>query len=110
MYLQVRLHPEDWRLQTLLWRDDPLKEIENYVLTTVTFSSGPSAFLANRTLRQLAEDEGEKHPLATPIVRQEMYMDDVLSGAFDIKVCKARSIRRFVLGRRFHFGQVDEKR
>ncbi|KAL7289498.1 hypothetical protein TKK_0016684 [Trichogramma kaykai] len=86
MYLQVRLHPEDWRPQTLLWRDDPLKEMENYVLTTVTFGSGPSAFLANRTLRQLAEDEGEKYPLATPIVRQEMYMDDVLSGAFDIKV------------------------
>ncbi|CAB0043531.1 unnamed protein product, partial [Trichogramma brassicae] len=54
MYLQVRLHPKDWRLQTLLWRDDPLKEMENYVLTTVTFGSGPSAFLANRTLRQLA--------------------------------------------------------
>uniref|UniRef100_A0ABD2WYZ5 Integrase catalytic domain-containing protein n=1 Tax=Trichogramma kaykai TaxID=54128 RepID=A0ABD2WYZ5_9HYME len=60
--------------------------MENYVLTTVTLGSGPSAFLANRTLRQLAEDEGEKYPLATPIVRQEMYMDDVLSGAFDIKV------------------------
>ncbi|XP_023318022.1 uncharacterized protein LOC111694358 [Trichogramma pretiosum] len=86
MYLQVRLHPEDWRLQTLLWRDDPLKEMENYVLIMVTFGSGPSAFLANRTLRQLAEDVGEKYPLATPIVRQEMYMDDVLSGAFDIKV------------------------
>ncbi|CAB0028409.1 unnamed protein product [Trichogramma brassicae] len=85
MYLQVRLHPEDWKLQTILWRDDPRKEIEHYVLTTVTFGSGPSAFLANRTLRQLADDEEDEFPLAAPIVRNEMYMDDVLSGAFDVE-------------------------
>uniref|UniRef100_A0ABD2XDY7 Integrase catalytic domain-containing protein n=1 Tax=Trichogramma kaykai TaxID=54128 RepID=A0ABD2XDY7_9HYME len=85
MYLQVRIHPEDWKLQTILWRDDPRKEIEHYALTTVTFGSGPSAFLANRTLRQLADDEEDRFPLASPIVRNEMYMDDVLSGAFDVE-------------------------
>uniref|UniRef100_A0ABD2X276 Peptidase aspartic putative domain-containing protein n=1 Tax=Trichogramma kaykai TaxID=54128 RepID=A0ABD2X276_9HYME len=86
MYLQARLHPEDWKFQSILWREDPKEEMEDYVLTTVTFGSGPSAYLANRTLRQLAEDEGNKYPLAAPIVRSEMYMDDVLSGAFDVKL------------------------
>ncbi|CAB0032775.1 unnamed protein product [Trichogramma brassicae] len=84
MYLQVRLHPEDWKLQSILWREDPKKDIENYVLTTVTFGCGPSAFLASRTLRKLAEDDGAKFPLATSVIHNEMYMDDVLSGAFDV--------------------------
>ncbi|CAB0031154.1 unnamed protein product [Trichogramma brassicae] len=84
MYLQVRLHPEDWKLQSILWREDPRKDIENYVLNTVTFGCGPSAFLASRTLRKLAEDDGAKFPLATSVIHNEMYMDDVLSGAFDV--------------------------
>ncbi|CAB0039804.1 unnamed protein product [Trichogramma brassicae] len=90
MYLQVRIHPDDWKYQSILWRDDPKKEIDNYVLTTVTFGSGPSAFLANRTLRQLASDEGEKYPLAVPIVHKEMYMDDVLSGAYDVELARQK--------------------
>ncbi|CAB0044273.1 unnamed protein product [Trichogramma brassicae] len=85
MYLQVRLHPDDWKLQSILWREDPNQEIDHYVLTTITFGCGPSAFLANRTLRRLAEDDGDKFPLAPPIIHNEMYMDDVLSGAFDLK-------------------------
>ncbi|CAB0040783.1 unnamed protein product [Trichogramma brassicae] len=84
MSLQVRLHPEDWKLQSILWREDPRKSIEYYVLTTVTFGCGPSAYLASRTLRKLAEDDGNKFPLVPPIVHHEMYMDDVLSGAFDL--------------------------
>uniref|UniRef100_A0ABD2WYW1 Integrase catalytic domain-containing protein n=1 Tax=Trichogramma kaykai TaxID=54128 RepID=A0ABD2WYW1_9HYME len=85
MYLQVRLHPDDWKLQSILWREDPKQEMDHYLLTTVTFGCGPSAFLANRTLRRLAEDDGDKFPLAPPIIHNEMYMDDVLSGAFDLK-------------------------
>ncbi|CAB0044881.1 unnamed protein product [Trichogramma brassicae] len=72
MYLQVRLHPDDWKLQSILWREDPNQEIDHYVLTTVTFVCGPSAFLANRTLRRLAEDDGDKFPLAPPIIHNEM--------------------------------------
>uniref|UniRef100_A0ABD2VYB7 Integrase catalytic domain-containing protein n=1 Tax=Trichogramma kaykai TaxID=54128 RepID=A0ABD2VYB7_9HYME len=90
MYLQVRLHPEDWKLQSILWREDPRKPIEHYVLTTVTFGCGPSAYLASRTLRKLAEDDGNKFPLAPPIVHHEMYMDDVLSGAFDLNTASEK--------------------
>ncbi|CAB0044206.1 unnamed protein product [Trichogramma brassicae] len=90
MYLQVRLHPEDWKLQSILWREDPRESIEHYVLTTVTFGCGPSAYLASRTLRKLAEDDGNKFPLAPPIVRHEMYMDDVLSGAFDLNTASEK--------------------
>ncbi|CAB0030689.1 unnamed protein product [Trichogramma brassicae] len=81
MYLQVRLHPDDWKLQSILWREDPNQEIDHYVLTTVTFGCGPSAFLDNCTLQRLAEDDGDQFLLAPPIIHYEMYMDDVLSRA-----------------------------
>ncbi|CAB0041981.1 unnamed protein product [Trichogramma brassicae] len=90
MYLQVRLHPEDWKLQSILWREDPRESIEHYVLTTVIFGCGPSAYLASRTLRKLAEDDGNKFPLDPPIVHHEMYMDDVLSGAFDLNTASEK--------------------
>uniref|UniRef100_A0ABD2WT63 Reverse transcriptase domain-containing protein n=1 Tax=Trichogramma kaykai TaxID=54128 RepID=A0ABD2WT63_9HYME len=97
MYLQVRIYPDDWKFQSIIYRDDPKEEIENYVLTTVTFGSGPSAFLANRALRQLASDEGEKYPLAVPIVHKEMYMDDFLFSAYDVGLAKQKRDQLSVL-------------
>ncbi|XP_033229326.1 uncharacterized protein LOC117180870 [Belonocnema kinseyi] len=46
------------------------------------------------TLLQLAEDEGDNFPLASQILRKEIYVDDVLSGADDVS--SARKKRRQV--------------
>ena len=51
-----------------------------HVLPTVTFGSSSSSFLASRTLRQLAQDEGTNYPNVADVLKKEMYMDDVLSG------------------------------
>ena len=84
MYLRIALHPDDWKLQTILWRSDPHDEISTYVLPTVTFGCSSSSFLASRTLRQLANDEGINYSQAVNVLREEMYMDDVLSGDHDM--------------------------
>ena len=58
MYLNILLDPSDWPLQTILWRESFDSPVETYALNTVTFGCCSSPFLASRTLRQLAMDEG----------------------------------------------------
>lgn len=41
-------------------------------------------FLALRVLKQLVADEGHLYPLAVPILRDNIYMDDVLFGSDDL--------------------------
>jgi hypothetical protein len=57
MNRQIRVHPEDYDLQRILWRkssDEPLKQ---YQLLTVTYGRAPAPFLATRCLNQLASEE-----------------------------------------------------
>ncbi|XP_055527801.1 uncharacterized protein LOC129720363 [Wyeomyia smithii] len=51
----------------------------------VTYGLAPSSFLATRTLKQLADDEGESFPLAAEKLKHSFYMDDFISGASDVK-------------------------
>jgi len=48
MYRQIRVHPEDYDPQCILWRrssDEPLRQ---YQLVTVTYGTAPASFLATR--------------------------------------------------------------
>ena len=72
MYLQIALHPDNWKLQTILWRENTQSNIETYVLPTVTFGCSSSSFLASRTSRQLDNDEGIHYPAAINVLREEM--------------------------------------
>ncbi|XP_046145715.1 uncharacterized protein LOC123989040 [Osmia bicornis bicornis] len=62
MYRQIKVHPEDWSLQQILWLDETQQETQ-YQLTTVTYGTKAAPYLAVRTLLQLADDEGWKFPL-----------------------------------------------
>ncbi|GFS58161.1 integrase catalytic domain-containing protein [Trichonephila clavipes] len=62
--------------------DSPLKNSRS---TTVTYGTTCAPFLATRTLLQLSEDEKQNFPLASPVVKNDFYVDDVLSGAPDLK-------------------------
>ena len=55
-------------------------------MTAVTFGVASSAHHAQRCLMQLADDEESRSPLAAPVLRDDMYMDDCLSGAPDRQV------------------------
>lgn len=80
MYRMVLVARKHVDFQRILWRKDTDEEIKEYRLLTVTFGTAPAPYLAVKTLRQLAEDEGSKFPVASKITKEDFYVDDVLSG------------------------------
>ncbi|GFW18572.1 integrase catalytic domain-containing protein [Trichonephila clavipes] len=42
-------------------------------------------YLATRSLKQLAIDDGDKYPLAAEVIMSDVYMDDLLTGADDLE-------------------------
>lgn len=75
------MHQDDCDLQRILWRDLASSELKLFRLLTVTYGLACAPFLAIRTLRQLASDEGKRYPLGAAALEQDFYVDDVLSGA-----------------------------
>ena len=84
MYRQVELNVHDRNFHRFLWREDPSEIVREYRMTRVTFGVASSAYHAQRVLVKLANDEEDNYPLASPIIKRDMYMDDCLSGAADI--------------------------
>ncbi|GFT05911.1 integrase catalytic domain-containing protein [Trichonephila clavipes] len=54
-------------------------------LTTVTYGTKSAPYLATRSLKQLAIDDGDKYPLAAEVIMSDVYMDDLLTGADDLE-------------------------
>ncbi|GFU75838.1 uncharacterized protein TNCV_1652971 [Trichonephila clavipes] len=50
-------------------------------LSTVTYGTVSAPYLAQRTLTQLSMDEEANFPIAASVLRNNLYMDDVLCGA-----------------------------
>lgn len=84
MYRCIDMHPDDIQYQRILWRDET-GELQTYCLTTVTFGTSPAPCLAIRVMHQIADDEKGDFPLAEPILKYEMYVDDVQSGGHSIE-------------------------
>ncbi|XP_058817062.1 uncharacterized protein LOC131680358 [Topomyia yanbarensis] len=80
MYRQIAVHQDDRALQQILWRIQPTDPVSTYQLTTVTYGTACAPYLATRALNQLAEDDGERFPLAARVVKRAFYVDDCLAG------------------------------
>lgn len=90
MFRQIFIHEEDQSFQKIVWRDNPHQALQEYQLTTVTYGTKSAPFLAMMTLKQLAMDEGPKYtqsPVKT-VLEEDFYMDDLVSGAFDLDSAK----------------------
>ncbi|XP_058826800.1 uncharacterized protein LOC131686822 [Topomyia yanbarensis] len=85
MFRQINVCPEDRPLQCILWRNSSAEEISTYELNTVTYGTKPAPFLATRTLKQLVLDEESRYPLAAKADIEDTYMDDVITGADEVK-------------------------
>lgn len=88
MYRCILVAPEDRSVQHILWRPDSSSEVQEYELKTVTFGLPPSPFLAQRVLKQLAEDERDKFPEASQTLLDSTYVDDVCSGSVTVESTK----------------------
>jgi hypothetical protein len=81
MYRQILVHDEDTKFQHILWRENPTDAIREYRLNTVTYGTAAAPYLATRTLQQLAIQEEARLPEAAVLIKRDMYVDDLMSGA-----------------------------
>ncbi|KAL6419675.1 hypothetical protein ACFW04_011287 [Cataglyphis niger] len=83
MYRQILVVPEDRSLQKILWRHDDQTAPQTYSTPSRTDWRAP--FLAVRSLRQLAGDEEAHFPHGSAVLRRDVYVDDILTGAPSIE-------------------------
>lgn len=91
MYRYIAMHPDDQKLQKIVWRESPQEPLHEYQLCTVTYGTKAAPFLALRTLKQLALDEGDRYPKAKPILQNNFFVDDAMFGSCTIS--EAQQIR-----------------
>lgn len=84
MYRCIDMHPDDAKYQRILWKNDH-GELGEFCLTTVTFGTASAPYTAIRIMHQLADDEKHRYPLAEKVLKNEMYVDDILSGSHSIE-------------------------
>ncbi|XP_075158202.1 uncharacterized protein LOC142231478 [Haematobia irritans] len=88
MYRQIYVHENDRQYQRILFRNSETELVQDYCLKTVTFGVNCAPYLAIRTLLQLSEDGKATHPAASSILKNQIYVDDILSGSHTISETK----------------------
>ncbi|XP_076660151.1 uncharacterized protein LOC143363457 [Halictus rubicundus] len=88
MYRQILMDPRDRDYQRILWRANPSDQVQEYRLSTVTYGTASAPFQAQRVIQQLVEDEGASFPLAVPVLRYQIYVDDCIFGADHIQLAR----------------------
>lgn len=79
MYRQVLINPEQRSLQKIVWRANPSDPIKIFQLNTVTYGTAAASFLAIRCLHEVARECESEHPVIANIIRNDMYVDDLLT-------------------------------
>ncbi|XP_026687448.1 probable ATP-dependent RNA helicase kurz [Diaphorina citri] len=88
MFRCVQVDKADRMYQHILWRPDPSQNPMEMEIKTVVFGLPSSPYQANRVIQQLASDEGDKYPQAAQTLREEIYVDDIVSGAASVDEAK----------------------
>ncbi|XP_055922824.1 uncharacterized protein LOC129953606, partial [Eupeodes corollae] len=84
MYRQIWVSPKHSDFQRILWRESPEGPVKHYRLLTVTYGTTSAPFLAVRSLQQVALESALSHPVASSIILNDFYVDDVMTGADSI--------------------------
>ncbi|XP_078051966.1 uncharacterized protein LOC144478120, partial [Augochlora pura] len=69
------------RHKCIVWRSSETEQLEASELNTVTYGTACAPYLSMRTLLELKNRDGERYPLAAPILEKDVYVDDVFMGA-----------------------------
>ena len=79
MYNSIKIYVADQHIHRFLWRDLILnKEINHYLLKTVTFGDKPSSTIAIAALKKTAKLSEEKFPEECKIITDSSYADDII--------------------------------
>lgn len=81
MYRQVIMDPSQTKYLRIFWRSEPEEVLKCYELQTVTYGTASAPFLAVRCLIELAYKCKDNFPIASKIIANDFYMDDLLTGA-----------------------------
>ncbi|CAG9137084.1 unnamed protein product [Plutella xylostella] len=84
MFRNIRVIPEHTSLQNILWRDSPDETIKCIRLDRVSYGLKSSSYLATRCLKELAMHNERELPLASFILNNCTYVDDVLFSNSDL--------------------------
>lgn len=79
MYRQILIHPDDRRLQKIVWRSDSNLDLCSYYLNTVTYGTTFAPYLAIRCFKQLAQECHETYPQASRLINDNFYVDDLIA-------------------------------
>ncbi|XP_053691865.1 uncharacterized protein LOC128740351 [Sabethes cyaneus] len=85
MYRQVLVAACHTPFQRIFWRTESNQRLRVLELQTVTYGTASAPFLATRSLVQLCNDEGDRFPLASKIILEDCYVDDILSGSTSVE-------------------------
>ncbi|XP_036329997.1 uncharacterized protein LOC118742143 [Rhagoletis pomonella] len=85
MYRQFVVSEQDRLFQLILWRSAPTSPIETYTLNTVTYGMSAAPFLAIRALHHIADLHQDEFPIGANTLRNDLYVDDLLTGAEQIE-------------------------
>lgn len=88
MYRQILVHPEHRDYQRIIWRWDANKPMDHYRLNTVTYGTTAGSFLAIRALQEVANRHQDNFPRAAEIIRNDFYVDDLMTGSGSVKDLK----------------------
>ncbi|XP_043496402.1 uncharacterized protein LOC122520377 [Polistes fuscatus] len=98
MFRQISVSPEDRDYLRLIWQADDDKSIKLYRMTTLPFGLYCSPFLAERCLLQLSDENQKEFPIASDILRNNRYVDDIYAGHEEIdELLKIRDNLRSLL-------------
>lgn len=84
MYRQILVHENHRPYQRIVWRNNTDLPIQDYELKTVTFGTAAAPYLAIKAVQQLAVDEQNRFPIGSSALKNDFYVDDLLSGADSI--------------------------
>ncbi|XP_055916401.1 uncharacterized protein LOC129949150 [Eupeodes corollae] len=90
MYRQIMVSFPDRYFQLILWREQKSSPIKVFKMNTVTFGTASAPYLAIKVLKKLADDESQNFPEGAKVVREDMYVDDLISGADSIEEAKRK--------------------
>jgi hypothetical protein len=85
MYRMINVKPKYQSLQRILWRKLGEPDLKCFQLSTVTYGTASASYQATRALMQLVTDEGEQFPLASKALELNSYVDDIITGANDLR-------------------------
>ncbi|GFV00841.1 uncharacterized protein TNCV_1386561 [Trichonephila clavipes] len=80
MYRTILINTKQRNLQRIVWCENEHESPKIYELSTFTYGTVSSPYLAQRTLTQLSMDEEANFLIAASVLRNNLYMDDVLCG------------------------------